>query len=268
MASIVYGCIVPHPPVMVPAIGEGREQEVASSLHAMSQVAAAMKDKAPEVAFIISPHGIIHYDALGIATGKSSQGTLRHWGALVDYSFPNDQEAVKAVLEEAQAERLPIRSISQGTYDLDHGVMVPAYFLEPALKSIPLVPLSFTLLPPESHYRFGKAIQRAAKKLNKRVAFIASGDLSHRLRHDGPYGFNPAGRPFDEKIKDSVAHWDIQGILSLDPGFIEEAGECGLRSIVVLLGTLDGLRPRPEVLAYEGPFGVGYLTATMPVDEE
>jgi len=44
-----------------------------------------------------------------------------------------------------------------------------------------------------------------------------------------------------------------------------EAGECGLRSFCFLLGILEasGIDWQPEILAYEGPFGVGYLVANF-----
>ena len=53
---------------------------------------------------------------------------------------------------------------------------------------------------------------------------------------------------------------DIKNFLRLDEMF-PEAGECGLRSFSFLLGILEesGLDWQPEILSYEGPFGVGYL---------
>ena len=56
---------------------------------------------------------------------------------------------------------------------------------------------------------------------------------------------------------------DIKGILNLDLDFVEAAGECGLRSILILLGALDGLNWKPEILSYEAPFGVGYLVTNI-----
>ena len=146
MKGIVYACLVPHPPIMVPEIGGGRELEVSSSLQALGKVSEELKAHEPQIVFIISPHGAIHYNAMGIATGARSRGTLRHWGAKVDYSFDNDREAVQAVRRETKAADIPLQSIGEGTYDMDHGVMVPAFFLAPAIQGLPLVPLSFSWL--------------------------------------------------------------------------------------------------------------------------
>ena len=46
-----------------------------------------------------------------------------------------------------------------------------------------------------------------------------------------------------------------------DEDFVDDAGECGYRSILILMGILDGLNIKPRILSYEGPFGVGYLVA-------
>ena len=53
---------------------------------------------------------------------------------------------------------------------------------------------------------------------------------------------------------------DIENFLKLDEKY-PEAGECGLRSFSFVLGILEesGINWHPEILSYQGPFGVGYL---------
>ena len=93
------------------------------------------------------------------------------------------------------------------------------------------------------------------------------GDLSHRLIH-APAGYEPLGTEFDRKLVDVVSRLDAQAVLDLDPNLIERAGECGLRSITILLGALQGLAVKPQVLSYEGPFGVGYMVASFSIKEQ
>jgi len=146
---------------------------------------------------------------------------------------------------------------------MDHGLMVPLYFLKKAGVDLPLVPVSITFLSLEEHYAFGKAIAEAARKLGRKIAVVASGDLSHRLMRGAPAGYDPRGREFDARVKELVENADVRGFLDLDLEFIERAGECGLRPIVILLGAFDGYNFKPEVLSYEGPFGVGYMVTTV-----
>ena len=83
--------------------------------------------------------------------------------------------------------------------------------------------------------------------------------------HGAPAGYDPLGKIFDEKLAKALSCVDIKSILNLGTELIERAGECGLRSAVILLGALDGLKVKPEILSYEGPFGVGYLVASFEV---
>ena len=105
----------------------------------------------------------------------------------------------------------------------------------------------------------------AAELSRKRVAIIASGDLSHRLIPSAPAGYDPMGKAFDEKLVKAISCLDSKAVLRFEPELIERAGECGLRSIIILLGALEGLKVTPEVLSYEGPFGVGYMVASLEV---
>ena len=92
---------------------------------------------------------------------------------------------------------------------------------------------------------------------------IASADLSHRLKSDGPYDFAPEGAAFDAQITAAMAAGDFLRLLQFAPDFSEKAGECGLRPCVVLAGAFDQQDVDSELLSYEGPFGVGYAVAAF-----
>lgn len=266
MAGIVFGCVVPHPPIMVPEIGGGREGEVSASIQAMREVSQSLSESHPQSVLIVSPHGASHYNAMGVLTAKFSQGNLMQWGASsVQYSFENDPELASAIAGEAKTAKIPVKPIGERGYDLDHGVMVPMYFLAEGIKGIPVVPLTFCWQPLKTHYEFGNAIRKAAERAGKQVAFIASGDLSHRLLPGAPAGYDPMGQVFDRKIVDALATMDVKTILNLNMRLVERAGECGLRSICILLGALEGLEVKSRVHSYEGPFGVGYVVASFEV---
>lgn len=268
MNGIVFGCIAPHPPLLVPAIGRGQESAVQKTGDAMEKVADVLAQQNVDIAIVISPHAETSGDAMGILTAPKSTGDLQKWGdRSAAHSFDNDIELASLIQKEAQAAGIPIRSMGTSSYALDHGVMVPLYFLTRSLLQVPIIPVAFSWLPLQTHYIFGKAIKKAAEQRHKRVAIIASGDLSHRLLPHGPYGFEPMGPVFDKRIVDDLSKMDIKDILSMDDELIERAGQCGLRSFVILLGALDGLKVKPTVLSYEGPFGVGYMVATFELEQ-
>jgi len=144
----------------------------------------------------------------------------------------------------------------------DWGFNVPLHFLAPDFNGETKTYLT-DLEPPEFYFNKGKEIYQNLKK-DKKYALIASGDLSHCLKEDGPYGFNPQGPKFDKDLIEFLKKKDIKSFLKLDEIY-PEAGECGLRSFSFLLGILEEskINWQPEILSYEGPFGVGYLVVNL-----
>lgn len=149
----------------------------------------------------------------------------------------------------------------------DWGFNVPLHFLAKDLKSKQIKPFLTDFESPVVHFERGKKIAAALPK-NEQVAWIASGDMSHKLSKDGPYGLHPSGPEFDKKFIELLKSKDVAGILHLDERLVEEAGECGLRSFSMLLGALEASKINwsPEILSYEGPFGVGYLVANFKLE--
>jgi AmmeMemoRadiSam system protein B len=150
--------------------------------------------------------------------------------------------------------------------NLDHGMLVPLFYLTSGrLDNLPLVGIGFSFLPLNVHFKFGQIIGEVAKKVKKRIAFIASGDLSHRLTENAPAGYSEQGEKFDHQLINLLKHDKTKEVLKINQNLIAQAGECGLRSIIILLGALNGLNYKPEILSYEGPFGVGYLVANFKI---
>lgn len=151
----------------------------------------------------------------------------------------------------------------------DWGFNVPLFFLAKDFKGKTETFLVGTESP---EYYFDKGKETYTKydiqNTKQKFALIASGDMSHYLKEEGPYGFDPDGPKFDDALLKALKKKDIETILKLDETY-PEAGECGLRSFCFLLGMLEtrsinsGQSYRPEILSYEGPFGVGYLVANF-----
>jgi aromatic ring-opening dioxygenase LigB subunit len=140
--------------------------------------------------------------------------------------------------------------------DLDHGVVIPLHSLRKTMANKRCIFMGVSGWPLHRFIEFGVWLQ---DRLRDHVAvLIASGDLSHRLTPDAPYGFRPEGPVFDRLVIDALREGDWKRIEGLDPDLIEEAGECGLRPLAILLGAARGAGLTSHVLSYEGPFGVGY----------
>lgn len=146
----------------------------------------------------------------------------------------------------------------------DWGFKVPLYFIANDFKG-EIEYFLTELDPPKFYFDKGKQFYLNLEK-NKSYGLIASGDLSHCLKEDGPYGFHSDGPKFDKALIEYLKEKDIENFLKLDEMF-PQASECGLRSFSFLLGILEEskLDWQPEILSYQGPFGVGYLVASIQI---
>ncbi len=266
------GIVAPHPPIMVRAVGGDDASATKASAVALAALGTLIDRFAPETLVVVSPHAAGFWDAFTAATSTRFRGDLRQFRAPgVSHDVPGDPELAMAILEEASSTGLAAvareDAPGDGYADLDHGVVVPLHFLD-SHSAYPLVVTTFAGLSAEEHAAFGRAITRAAVRLGRRVAFIASGDMSHRLLPGAPAGFSPRAHLFDERVVSLLARGDFEGIAAIDEQLREEAGECGWRSLLVLGGYLEGYDAAGRVLAYEAPWGVGYLTAAFAPEAE
>jgi AmmeMemoRadiSam system protein A len=263
----VLGLIAPHPPIMVDEVGGAEAKVTHASAEGMRSLGGLLERFGPETLVVVSPHAPSFSDAFTVTTAPHLRGDLGGFRAPgVVHDVKGDPELAAAIVQEATAAGLPAVPREQyGTRlapDLDHGVLVPLHFLDPGNR-YDLVVVSFTSLSAQDHAAFGRAIRRAASSTGRRIALVASGDLSHRLTSTAPAGYSPRAHFFDEDLVRLLGSDDFHGVAAMDQDLREEAGECGWRSFLILGGYLEGTDAVARVLSYEGPWGVGYLTAAF-----
>lgn len=271
MGRIAGTFIFPHPPIMVEEVGKEETRKVRESVNGAMEAAERIAAMKPDTVVIITPHGSLIRDAMAIASDERLEGSLVRFGAPeVRLGFDNDLELVDKILEQADKKKtycVPIHEDVKETYKLDpgldHGALIPLYFISKKYKDFKLVHITYSFLPRKQHYKLGMAIRDAIGSLDRTAVIIASGDLSHRLTREAPAGFDPRGAEFDNKYVGLLKSGDVNGLLDLSPELLESAGECGYNSTVVLLGCLEGCDVKAEMISYEGPFGVGYCIAQL-----
>lgn len=264
--SVILATIVPHPPIILPEVGRGKEKEIQKTIDAYREVARRIADLKPDTIVLTSPHATTYADYFHISPGQTARGDLGRFGAPeAKVETVYDIEFVKALTEAADKEGLSAGTMGERDNTLDHGTVVPLRYINEYYTDYKLVRSGLSGLSALEHYRFGKCIAQTAEALNRRVVFIASGDLSHKLKEDGPYGFDAAGPAFDKEITTAMAQADFLRFLTFDEDFSESAAECGLRSFIIMAGAMDGKAVNSEFLAYEGDFGVGYAVCAYTV---
>ncbi|NLA59069.1 MAG: AmmeMemoRadiSam system protein A [Firmicutes bacterium] len=260
------GALAPHPPLLIPEVGGDMLLEVEDTRRAMEELALVVKDVDPDVVAVISPHGPVLPNAIGIWAAGTLRGDFARFRAPeVALTVENDLELLTVLLDEAQALGYPLQPADQAMLyrygyppELDYATLIPLYYLEQIEVKKPVLSMGIGFLPRRELYKLGIVLRRAVEKTGRRAVVIASGDLSHRLTEDAPAGYSPWGPIFDRTLWELLGRGDIEGILSMEEELLEAAGECGYRSLVMMLGCWDGKSIKTVPLSYEGPFGVGY----------
>lgn len=265
--SILSAYLTPHPPLIVPTIGRGQERMVETTIRSMKTISREIAALKPETILVVTPHGPLFSDGIALLYEDRLEGDFRSFG---EREYRYDRQCDKELIDEMVSVMTDEYGLNGALIDcaaaeyfetncrIDHGALVPLYFVDEVYTAYNLVVMTYGLMSPVDLYRVGMATAKAIEETGRRVVVIASGDLSHRLKDSGPYDFHPSGPQFDKMFLEYLAAGETMSLLEMDPEFCEDAGECGKRSVEIMLGTLDGLTYDPECLSYEGPFGVGY----------
>lgn len=264
--SVVGAIVVPHPPILLPEVGRGEEKKISATDAAYRKAAALVKELDPETIVLLSPHSVMYADYFHISPGIAAKGDMRQFHApQVKIRAEYDSDFSEALAKAASAEGFPAGTLGERNAELDHGTVIPLYYVNQFLTDYRLVRIGMSGLPLTDHYHLGQLIRQTAEKLDRRTVIIGSGDLSHRLKKDGPYGLAKEGPEYDERIMDVLSRAAFDELLDFDESFCDRAAECGHRSFCILAGALDGLSVEAERLSHEGTFGVGYGVCTYRV---
>ncbi|MFH0892268.1 MAG: AmmeMemoRadiSam system protein B [Candidatus Falkowbacteria bacterium] len=255
--SLVHASVVPHPPLLIPAIGKENLSRLAATAESYRLLSKKLADDNIDTIVIISPHGIIQSNVFTMNLNPQFSCNFKDFGDFATKKTWNGNIALTHRIRESLETKAPLQLIS--AEELDHGASVPLYLLTEKLPAVKIIPIYYSGLSNEAHFQFGELLKREFLVNRDRVAVIASGDLSHRLTKDAPAGYSPKGKKFDQKIQECLLKNRFRDIVEIDRHLTMDAGECGLKSILILLGILDGIKHEPKLLSYEYPFGVGYL---------
>jgi len=261
--GIIGGIMVPHPPLIIPEVGRGSEKTVEETIRAYERAADLVASLRPETIVISSPHSVMYSDYIHISPGDSAGGDMRQFGAPEAGMLISYDVSLRQRIEELCDEfSFPAGTEGERNPELDHGTMVPLYYILKKYKDFKLIRTGISGLSLPDHYHFGMLVARAAEDLNRRVLFVGSGDLSHKLKESGPYGFDKRGPEYDEKIMKVMGDGDFSELLRFPPDLLDKAAECGHRSFCIMAGAFDRKSLEIEKLSHEDVTGVGYGICT------
>ena len=257
--SIIRGYFLPHPPLAVPEVGRGKEREIKDTLDALDEVAKEIATLAPETIIYITPHSTVYADYFHISPGTKAKGNLGNFGAgHVKFEVEYDRDLVYEIAASANEDEILAGDIGEEDAGLDHGTMVPMWYINRRYKDYKVVRISTSGMTPGEHYHFGMSIARGVEKSGRKVVLVASGDLSHKLTESGPYGYAMEGEIFDQTITTILTYGDYTPLLLTVDSLRRAAAECGFNSLAIMAGCFDRQKVETRLYSYEGPFGVGY----------
>ena len=262
--AILSAYALPHPPLAVPGVGRGQEKEIKKTIEAFAEVSKEIARLKPETIVFITPHNVLYSDYFHISPGESASGDFARFRAAgITLKTRYDTKLAGEIARLAEQSGIPAGFMGEREANLDHGVTVPMWFINSEYDGYMSVRISQSGLDQAEHYKLGQHIAEAAEKLDRKTALIASYDLSHKLKGDGPYGYAPEGPEFDEEVIRLLSVGDFLSLMKMSETFRERAAECGYNSLMVMAGCLDGKQTDARVLSYEGPYGVGYAVASF-----
>jgi aromatic ring-opening dioxygenase LigB subunit len=259
----IVAVLMCHAPIVIPAIGGDRSTECTATTEAMRDAARTVASSGVETAVILSPHLPRHSRAFGVVAGEKLHGDFGAFGRPdLACTFRGDAAAGAAIGRAVQRAGLEIvPTVIRG---LDHGTMVPLWFLQEAGFKGRVVVFGFPWHKDgAANHAFGRALREALEGLDRRWALVASGDMSHALRPGAPSGFHPRAQAFDDAVVKALGEGRL-GALSAIPSELRDlAAEDVMDSLESSAGVLGDEIPEGRMLSYEGPFGVGYLVAVL-----
>lgn len=250
---------MPHPPLAVAEVGRTDRDLVPETIRSFERIAEEIADIKPDTIVLSSPHAPSFADYFHISDGDEATGDFGLFRApQVRVHATYDKDLIHHIGKFCAETFFPAGPDANADAALDHGTMVPLYFINKLYTDYKLVRVGLSGLSLDDHFLFGKFIDKCVSVSDKKVVFIASGDLSHCQKEEGPYGYKPEGPAYDAKLMDTLRDGDLKALLSFPEDLMREAAECGHRSFVIMAGALDDTPYDIEVLSHEATFGVGY----------
>ncbi len=267
--SILAGIMLPHPPLAIPEVGGGDEKMIQATINGFEEAGRLVANLKPDTIILTSPHSVMYHDYFHISPGRGAKGSFANFRAPeVKISADYDSELVKRICTLADKLNLPAGTSGERDASLDHGTMVPLYYINKYYSSYRLVRIGLSGLSLQAHYILGRIIRASCDSLERRCVFLASGDLSHCQKEDGPYGFKSEGPEYDRQLMDVMESGDLKKLADFDELFLDKAEECGHRSFTIMAGAFDGIKLDAKIFSHEATFGVGYGTGVFIPDKE
>lgn len=268
---LIKAILLPHSPLLIPEIGRANHSFLSKTTEVYKEVAEELKNKGVETIIIISPHALAQDNEFLLNIAPEMLIDLKDFGFILNKTALQGDSLLADQIKNSLKANSDFTTTLVSEETVDYGSAIPAYLLKNIIgdyKLLVIAPAKEKSL--DDIYLYGQKLKEILNTSEKNIALIASGDLSHRLKKKSPAGYSPKGAKFDNKLIEylSDAKSAATNIIKMDKKLIKNAGECGLKPIIMTLGVLDEINWQPEILAYQPDFGIGYLSLNFKLPNE
>ncbi|MBU4314897.1 AmmeMemoRadiSam system protein B [Patescibacteria group bacterium] len=261
---IIFVALTPSTPLLLPSIHKDKGVKLQKTLDAMEELEENLYASSPDVILLLSEHPTSFEDAFSINVSDPYTFDVSAFGDLgLDIKLHPDIETIDHLQRYLRNQSIPVTLSTDEA--LDHGSAATVSILTKHLPNVKLIPITYSSLDSKAHFQFGQALKDIVINSNKRIAIIASGDLSHALESTSPAGYNKHGKEFDEKITELITQKNTAGLITLDETLVKEAQQTVYQQLLILFGLLENISVKPKILSYESPFGVGYMVVDFEI---
>jgi 3,4-dihydroxyphenylacetate 2,3-dioxygenase len=155
-------------------------------------------------------------------------------------------------------------------YPLDYGTVMPMVCYLDRAQKLPLVPVSVCLSADLAEsFEWGRHIAIAARESGKRVGFVASGSVSHKLVRGPEKGPLPEDEELDHRLAKMLVAGQYAELWAWLPEFCRATqAEMGGRHLAMLMGAVIESKQRfgAAVHAYGPSSGSGNYVVSLTAE--
>lgn len=260
--SLVFSGITPHSPLLLEGVARDKSKKINKTKQALAQMEQDIYLSFPDTIIIISPYCSKFKNAFTIAAYPEMKSNFKKLGNLkLEDTWNTDYVLANTINQQVSN---PTQTI--GAKKLEASSSIPLHILADKLDHTRILPIGYTDLSVQQHYKFGQELGKIIKETKKRVVVLASGDMSHTLSKQAPAGFHDDGGVYDNRIKKYLTNQQVDSILKMDQDMVENAQDYLYQSLVILLGIIGNSNYRFHKYSYQEVLGVGHLSANLRLE--
>ncbi len=230
---------------MIELLHETKEKQTQKIVDYMEKISQMICQYKPQTIVIVTKQNLFP-SAITIDVQPRIKGDMGKFG-LTDMvlGFEIDSLLMRSIMNQSKRVGIELEELSQQaednhlSRDMDHQSFIPLYYLYKAGFKGQVVSIGCNQLPYEEMYTFGKSLQKAIDKVNKRVIVLTVGE------------FNKFGQADDKKIIQDVGvaieKAEIKTLLSMDKSVIPLEDEEAFSKLFLLLGVVGGKEVTPQM---------------------